>query len=95
MNEAFRRVIGVFIGTLFSVGYSENVVTKTGNNHKPRANDHKPPASNHKRPSKPFPNSNYLIFLETRRTLTDVNKHRRLTSLCNLIITYLAQLMTY
>ena len=33
------------------------------NNHKPAANDHKPPAKNHKRPNRPFPNSNYLIFL--------------------------------
>ena len=32
------------------------------NDRKPPANDHKPPANNHERPSKPFPNSNYLVF---------------------------------
>ena len=65
--EVFR--VFVAKSSIFtSIGF-ENVVTNTGNDHKPPANDfkppandHKPPASNHKRPNKPFPDSNYLIF---------------------------------
>ena len=34
-----------------------------GNNHKAPVNDHKPPANKRKPPNRPFPNSNYLIFL--------------------------------
>ena len=33
------------------------------NNHKPPVNEHKLPANNQKPPNRPFPNSNYLIFL--------------------------------
>ena len=36
----------------------------------------------------------FFCKLETRQSLTDMNKHQRSTSLCNLIYTYLMQLMT-
>ena len=71
---------------------SINVHKPPATDHKPPANHHKPPANHHKRP---IPIIQLFCKLEKRRSLTDVNKHRHLTSLSNLIFVHLTQLMTY
>ena len=73
---------------------------KTGNDHKGSQTIRKRPQITSKQPqTTKWTLTEFQLFnfrkLETRWTLTDKNKHRRLTSLCNLIYTCLTQLMTF